>query len=134
MFLVSLPVRECGLKCQCVFDSTSAPFVTPRAGVWIEMQADHKGYGPGASLPVRECGLKSSKTDAWATPKASLPVRECGLKYEGQEEERAIVHVTPRAGVWIEITGTPAESKYPLSLPVRECGLKFQLRASTRPG
>ena len=35
------------------------------------------------------------------------------------------LHVTPRAGVWIEISGSYDMTKLLVSLPVRECGLKF---------
>ena len=55
----SLPVRECGLKylspCQCHHLLN----VTPRAGVWIEIDfAKCHINDLIKSLPVRECGLK----------------------------------------------------------------------------
>ena len=34
-------------------------------------------------------------------------------------------HVTPRAGVWIEIGSNNLYFIIPSSLPVRECGLKY---------
>ena len=35
-------------------------------------------------------------------------------------------NVTPRAGVWVEISSEENENKEEVSLPVRECGLKFE--------
>ena len=81
----SLPVRECGLKC---FPTGSIPrvdFVTPRAGVWIEI----------------------SRTSMIAylvivTPRAGVWIEiEYGFRISD------ISRVTPRAGVWIEILLTP---------------------------
>ncbi len=34
----------------------------------------------------------------------SLPVRECGLKYPKKVDKGEAYKVTPRAGVWIEIS------------------------------
>ncbi len=55
--------------------------VTPRAGVWIEIEL----------LPPED------------EPPESLPVRECGLKYGSRILNSNLFTVTPRAGVWIEI-------------------------------
>ncbi len=56
---------------------------------------------------------------------ASLPVRECGLKCVGRERDTDAT-VTPRAGVWIEISQVGRElENHATSLPVRECGLKY---------
>ena len=58
--VVSLPVRECGLKsAQPSVDNTSAD-VTPCAGVWIEILLMVHNPWTYMSLPVRECGLKYS--------------------------------------------------------------------------
>ena len=56
--LVSLPMRECGLK-----------------RVSTDEQADK-----GRSLPMRECGLKLDDVPGERRRPASLPMRECGLK------------------------------------------------------
>ena len=58
-------------------------YVTPLAGVWIEM----------ALYP-----------NAPATGATSLPLRECGLKSVPEPEKKVYKHVTPLAGVWIEIS------------------------------
>ena len=58
---LSLPLRECGLKL-CV-DQVEAgqAAVTPLAGVWIEIQMSQRMMQPfQPSLPLRECGLKSA--------------------------------------------------------------------------
>ena len=41
----------------------------------------------------------------------SLPVRECGLKLPDNTTKRPLLHVTPCAGVWIEIETVSAEIK-----------------------
>ena len=51
-------------------------------------------------------------------------MRECGLKSEGQEAAEQKPEVTPRAGVWIEISVITPMPAVRRSLPVRECGLK----------
>ena len=56
-------------------------FVTPFAGVWIEIF------------------VASSATPS----KLSLPSRECGLKYQTLRLLSQLHLVTPFAGVWIEI-------------------------------
>ena len=56
-------------------------YVTPFAGVWIEIYSCFRFWYVASSLPSRECGLKF----AFATATAISPV------------------VTPFAGVWIEI-------------------------------
>ena len=38
---LSLPLRECGLKCTCILHHALIRAVTPLAGVWIEMQLLH---------------------------------------------------------------------------------------------
>ena len=86
------------------YDMTKLLVVTPRAGVWIEIQCMVMLFiGQCQSLPVRECGLKLP--NLWDSPHIveSLPVRECGLKSEARKD------------------AAPVE----MSLPVRECGLKF---------
>ena len=53
---VSLPVRECGLKCDFENGATLTLNVTPRAGVWIEMIRQilvivyHTGHSPCGSV------------------------------------------------------------------------------------
>ena len=74
--MMSLPVRECGLKLFCHDPNISLDVVTPRAGVWIEIDIIGPAGNRFESLPVRECGLKF--------------LLFCFV-------------VTPRAGVWIEI-------------------------------
>ena len=57
-FLLSLPVRECGLKHDKELVGKDRNCVTPRAGVWIETLRWNARRGLQVSLPVRECGLK----------------------------------------------------------------------------
>ncbi len=58
---------------------------------------------PYQSLPTRECGLKFSKTIEDVDMGKSLPTRECGLKFLMSLFGQRNPHVTPYAGVWIEI-------------------------------
>ncbi len=124
--------------------------VTPCAGVWIEMSFNCRITERNLSLPVRECGLKSAFYCIPGSNMWSLPVRECGLKFLVQYITPSAFHVTPCAGVWIEIhTHLPCKPNVIVtpcagvwieislltlsiglltSLPVRECGLKSDRR------
>ena len=55
----SLPLRECGLKYVAHYMNDLHEYVTPFAGVWIEICAK-RILTPRvlSSLPLRECGLK----------------------------------------------------------------------------
>ena len=84
---------------------TVAPqyFVTPYAGVWIEIYA-HMLVSMGVVV----------------TPYA-------GVWIEMNHSQRLLsfANVTPYAGVWIEIIMSKILPHSILSLPTRECGLKF---------
>ena len=56
----SLPTRECGLKLKFWIRISHKNFVTPYAGVWIEIESTWQNQTGGKSLPTRECGLKLS--------------------------------------------------------------------------
>ena len=98
----SLPSRECGLKCQDFLLHTKMEWVTPLAGVWIEIIHSNSNTSNPASLPSRECGLKFFSAGTNKQPN----------------------QVTPLAGVWIEMFLDRFESNRDWSLPSRECGLK----------
>ena len=77
--------------------------VTPYAGVWIEIYANHGKKTYLLSLPTRECGLK--------LPRMIYKLPSCQVTpYAGVWIEISVVTfcdtfviVTPYAGVWIEI-------------------------------
>ena len=56
--IMSLPLRECGLKSYALNNTINSNFVTPLAGVWIEIMLYGSSSFTSASLPLRECGLK----------------------------------------------------------------------------
>ena len=78
---LSLPSRECGLKSSEFLANPPAPFVTPFAGVWIEIMYLFADTPAVLSLPSRECGLKYLCNNSTDDCVVSLPSRECGLKY-----------------------------------------------------
>ena len=120
--------------------------VTPLAGVWIEIYCRLDLLVPTESLPLRECGLKLASGGCCGWLAASLPLRECGLKYllwhpsliyppslplrecglkfSPLHGYSVGLHVTPLAGVWIEIPCNTESGSDAKSLPLRECGLK----------
>ena len=55
-------------------------YVTPLAGVWIEMAGSRQSRRMQESLPLRECGLKLNHRISRYDHAESLPLRECGLK------------------------------------------------------
>ena len=100
----SLPSRECGLKWSLYILVLVFVFVTPFAGVWIEIQQKKRVLEHCGSLPSRECGLKWYLTAIYhwcylVTPFAGVWIEiSAGTAYVCEK------WVTPFAGVWIEIT------------------------------
>ena len=78
----SLPVRECGLKLHEKTPGKANCLVTPRAGVWIEINMAAKASDTG-----------------FVTPRAGVLIE---IKMPTSTSASA-ARVTPRAGVWIEI-------------------------------
>ena len=58
----------------------NSEYVTPYAGVWIEMMIVELKKDMTTSLPTRECGLKFFEQVREISWQLSLPTRECGLK------------------------------------------------------
>ena len=59
MFLLSLPMRERGLKYRIIVRLMVSGIVAPHAGAWIEIQAQNDAIDAQImSLPMRERGLK----------------------------------------------------------------------------
>ena len=48
-------------------------YVTPRAGVWIEIIVGEVMSASSLSLPVRECGLKSINRSTKVAPQSHSP-------------------------------------------------------------
>ena len=78
---LSLPLRECGLKCS----------------------TRHQKQERLLSLPLWECGLKSELDAYRLSAYASLPLWECGLKLSSWITMQSPDLVTPLVRVWIEI-------------------------------
>ena len=102
--IMSLPSRECGLKFRLFRTPQTVIFVTPLAGVWIEIGDSEKISQAMQSLPSRECGLKLCGNGHRAGSERSLPSRECGLKFALSMGSICDSTVTPLAGVWIEMS------------------------------
>ena len=79
------------------------PYVTPGAGVWIEIPTK-----------AREGSCNT------VTPGAGVWIEIPNITLLG-----GFLFVTPGAGVWIEIFNMMVFLLDILSLPVRECGLKY---------
>ncbi len=86
-------------------------YVTPLAGVWIEIEE-----------------LKSPLNAKSVTPLAGV-----WIEIVHAIPDISGFGVTPLAGVWIEILSLQALSQILQSLPSRECGLKFLLLAPLLP-
>ena len=129
IFYLSLPTRECGLKsltrllsCQRGHRHSLRGsvdwnkdkgwkiltfWVTPYAGVWIEISLSRLFSINSMSLPTRECGLKFSVAEAHHHP------RRHSLRGSVDWNQSLMLIclyqwelVTPYAGVWIEIVIT----------------------------
>ncbi len=101
-FLQSLPLRECGLKCLYLKNFYPNTFVTPLAGVWIEILYSSVAFCPDFVTPLAGVWIEIPLTSTF-----------------GHNSK-----VTPLAGVWIEISFVAKKIRIHLSLPLRECGLK----------
>ena len=104
MTYVSLPSRECGLKCKYSGRSNRRRNVTPFAGVWIEIiqkefQKELFNVTPFAGVWIE---ISSNRSIRKAVA-VSLPSRECGLKWRFKQSTEHRQDVTPFAGVWIEM-------------------------------
>ena len=100
-------------------------FVTPFAGVWIEIHDFWRSASLFLSLPSRECGLKSLAVDSKAQLRVVTPFAGVWIEIISAEKSYSHFGVTPFAGVWIEIRISCLSFPKPSSLPSRECGLKF---------
>ena len=81
-------------------------FVTPYAGVWIEINVEYFDL-------YEEIGHSLRGSVDWNIKNDKIPF---------------ITLVTPYAGVWIEISGAFELCTIAQSLPTRECGLKSKNR------
>ena len=147
---MSRPSRACGLKFLMGLSPCSCHRVTPFAGVWIEILAIRsitaciflsrpsracglkwwlpvRSYLLYRSRPSRACGLKSPCFPSALNFFVSRPSRACGLKYGYTVIRGYSYHVTPFAGVWIEmILSTDWVLHGYRSRPSRACGLKYR--------
>ena len=126
--------------------------VTPFAGVWIEMYFLLSSGVYVMSLPSRECGLKCwisvsepginshslrGSVD-WNCEMQCFRMVCLGHSLRGSVDWNFLFisytvntgHVTPFAGVWIEIKAWRSKARLLASLPSRECGLKFHIHHS----
>ena len=78
---MSLPVRERGLKYNCIAYTTAESTVAPRAGAWIEIYD---------SITLRNAATVAPRAGAWI----EMPILHSDI---------AAPVVAPRAGAWIEI-------------------------------
>ena len=103
--LLSLPLRERGLK----FDRVFLPLFAKKVG------------------PVGGGGFEFGKYAFWAGSGAlSLPLRERGLKLVDARQWLSDEVVAPFAGAWIEIEQEITALMEHPSLPLRDRGLKYQ--------
>ena len=100
--IVSLPVRERGLKLFGDLLLITDNKVAPRAGAWIETVKTDITIRIDLVAPRAGAWIETTPTSsAWKmTP--SLPVRERGLKRDKPHQPGGIRRVAPRAGAWIE--------------------------------
>ena len=78
---MSLPSRECGLKLADYVHMDDRDFVTPLAGVWVEI-------------------WKNIRKDI---PSGVTPLAGVWVEIIGEQIEKYKSPVTPLAGVWVEI-------------------------------
>ena len=100
---MSLPTRECGLKCDQDISSADGFESLPTRECGLKFLLIVFISSLDTSLPTRECGLKFDKCSQVMLVSLSLPTRECGLKSCSSVSFPNRHKVTPYAGVWIEI-------------------------------
>ena len=85
------------------YDDLKGKYVTPLAGVWIEITPFAALTGHDAVTPLAGVWIEIFGYHSLPSVISSLPLRECGLKYCRDSQESLLSLVTPLAGVWIEI-------------------------------
>ena len=78
---LSLPSRECGLKCDSQGITSCSVGVTPFAGVWIEITMLDEVYKLASVTPFAGVWIEIQTNNGIPSSSPSLPSRECGLKY-----------------------------------------------------
>ena len=111
MYLLSLPLRERGLKFNFNFHSPTV----------------------SKSLPLRERGLKFSITLKIDSVPHVAPLAGAWIEIQMYGVEIKLPYVAPLAGAWIEIILTRFCANTNLSLPLRERGLKYVQRGIDLP-
>ncbi len=76
----SLPLRECGLKYCHPAAGREVVYVTPLAGVWIEIIPMLRWTGNKAVTPLAGVWIEINVALVSVISLLSLPLRECGLK------------------------------------------------------
>ena len=79
--LSSLPLRECGLKLVQLTRLILLGYVTPLAGVWIEILMDITARAQHNVTPLAGVWIEIKMAYLVLLYIPSLPLRECGLKY-----------------------------------------------------
>ncbi len=116
------------MKCSASPSIAKSSIVTPRAGVWIEIEGAIKYYHSYVVTPRAGVWIEIAQLTViydslyYVTPRAGV-----WIEIVKSSHAATALTVTPRAGVWIEIILVRLKQLVPLSLPVRECGLKYLL-------
>ena len=107
---MSLPSRECGLKYKLYIYDDVSEYVTPLAGVWIEicyklLQNVRPDVTPLAGVWIEICTSAILHRLFIVTPLAGVWIEI--MKYTDRCRKNT---VTPLAGVWIEMSSVPKMS------------------------
>ena len=108
-------------------------YVTPLAGVWIEIEIITSERGTNiCHSPCGSVDWNLSLPQKTCSADSSLPLRECGLKYFLSFLSPLYLGHSPCGSVdWNTTLGADFVLKI-LSLPLRECGLKLFLQKRKR--
>ena len=145
----SLPSRECGLKFKGQVADYKQKYVTPFAGVWIEIHPIGQCSQSLSCHSLRgsvDWNLTHCSSSVWqlchslrgsvdwnhqcryliSIRSMSLPSRECGLKSCSPLIFVQVYLSLPSRECGLKFAMQSIMFRNPLSLPSRECGLKYE--------
>ena len=100
--IVSLPMRERGLKQSWIHLHIAERFVAPHAGAWIETNFIVARVLHKQSLPMRERGLKHRKGFGVYRRRKVAPHAGAWIETQPRYRYAPPQNVAPHAGAWIE--------------------------------
>ena len=122
--MLSLPLRERGLKSVLDFEEDGDYIVAPLAGAWIEMTKIPASTEGVDVAPLAGAWIEISIPIALTINAGVAPLAGAWIEISITDAIPFTINVAPLAGAWIEIWRRACVRPMIRSLPLRERGLK----------